>query len=111
MAIRRVFIIWSHPLSHESVRRLLNHPDIEIVGATSSYSTARDEITRLQPDTVIVEEMHDSTHAEVVGILESSHGVTRVIGFSLNDNKLNVYHREERLVARAEDLLSLVHSD
>lgn len=113
MAIRRVFIIWSHPLSHESVRLLLNHPDVEIVGATADHLIAREEITRLQPDTIIVEveEMTKGVPTEALALLESSPCVTRVIGFSLQDNRLSVYHREERTVARAEDLLGLVHND
>jgi DNA-binding NarL/FixJ family response regulator len=111
MARRRVFIVWSHPLSHESVRLLLNHPDVEVVGATSDYLTARNEIARLQPDTVIVEEPAGGASAEALALLESSRRVTRVIGFSLDDNKLSVYRREERTAARAEDLLRLVNSD
>jgi DNA-binding NarL/FixJ family response regulator len=111
MAIQQVFIIWSHPLFHESVRLLLKHPDVEIIGSTADHETARDDIERLRPDTVIVEEIGGGTHAEALAILDSSHFVPRVIGFSLDDNKLNVYRRQESTAARAEDLLSIVRSD
>ena len=111
MSMQRVFIIWSNPLFRESVRLLLNHPDIEIIGATADFANAQDEILHLQPDTLIVEDIGGGTHAEALGILESSHYVKRIIDFSLDDNKLTVYRREEITVVRAEDLLSLVHSD
>lgn len=111
MAIKQVFIIWSHPLFHESVRLLLKHPDVEIIGATKDYVTARDEISRLKPDTVIVEETGLGAHEEALLILQSNPYVNRVIGFSLDDNTLSLYHHQECIVARAEDLLDLVHGD
>lgn len=111
MSIQRIFIIWSNPLFRESVRLLLNHPDIEIIGATTDFANAQDEILHLQPDTLIVEDIGGGTHPEALAILESNPRVKRIIGFSLDDNKLSVYRREEKTVVRAEDLLSLVHSD
>jgi AmiR/NasT family two-component response regulator len=110
MAIQQVFIIWSHPLSYESMRLLLNHPEVEIVGATADYANAQEEITRLKPDTIIFEETEDGARTVALAILESSHWVRRIIGFSLDDNQLIIYRREERTVMRAEDLLSLIRS-
>ena len=111
MSIQRIFIIWSNPLFRESVRLLLNHPEIEIIGAAADFANSQDEILHLQPDTLIVEDIGGGIHAEALTILESSHYVKRIIGFSLDDNKLKVYRREEITVVRAEDLLSMVHSD
>jgi DNA-binding NarL/FixJ family response regulator len=110
MAARQVFIIWTHPLCYESVRLLLNHPDVEIVGAAEDYLTAQNEIDQLRPDTIVVEETGSEANLEPLAILKSSHWVTRVIGFSLADNKLSVYRREQKTAARAEDLLRLVRS-
>jgi DNA-binding NarL/FixJ family response regulator len=109
--VRRVFVVWTHPIFHESVRLLLNHPDVELVGATSDYGAAQREILGLQPDTVLVEEPGGSLRAEVMGILEASPWSVRVIGLSLEDNSLSVYHREQRTVAQSDDLLQLVLSD
>lgn len=111
MAARRVFVIWTHPIFYESVRLLLNHPDVELVGATSDYVAAKDEILDLQPDTILIEEAGASVRAEVMGILETSPWSVRVIGLSLAYNELRVYHREQRTVAREEDLLRLVLGD
>jgi DNA-binding NarL/FixJ family response regulator len=108
--VRRVFVIWTHPIFHESVRLLLNHPEVELVGATSDYLAAQDEILSLQPDTVLVEEVGESVRAEVMEILEASSWSVRVIGLSLADNSLRIYHREQRTVAQGEDLLQLVLS-
>ena len=108
---RRVFIVWKNPLFYESVRLLLRHPEIDIIGETANFADAQDIIGRLRPDTVIVEELGNEVPAEVLAVLERSKWHTRIIGFSLDDNRLNLYHREERTAAEAADLLHLVNSD
>lgn len=111
MVARRVFVIWTHSIFYESVRLLLNHPEIELVGATSDYVAARGEILGLQPDTILIEEVSSGVRAEVMGILETSPWSVRIIGLSLADNRLSVYHREQWTVGQAGDLLRLVLSD
>ncbi len=112
MTNRRVFVIWTHPLFHESIRLLLNHPGIEWVGATPDHRVAREEIIRLQPDTILIEEGESGgTPGEAMGILETGPSDVRVIRLSLADNALSVYHREQRVVGQAEDLLRLIQND
>lgn len=111
MSDRRVFIIWTHPLGHEAVRLILNHPDVEIVGATGNQRNALDEIARLRPDTVIVEEPGSGVSIEALAIIKAGPWVKRVISFNMDDNKLNVYQHEEKTVGQAEDLLHLIQSD
>lgn len=111
MAIRRVYVIWSHPLFHESVRALLKHPDIEWVGATSDYVAAREQIASLRPDTVLVEQGESGVPPEALGILQACSWKVRVVGLGLADNELRVYHCEQRRVRKADDLLRLVQGD
>lgn len=110
MAVRRVYIIWSYPLFYEAVWRLLNDDEIENVGASSDDATAHSEIEELEPDTIIVEQTEggSATSSEALQLLEASAWGPRVICMSLRDNNLWVYHREERTVKRAEDLLDLI---
>lgn len=111
MAARRVFVIWTHSIFYESVRLLLNHPEVELAGASSDYVAAKDEILSLQPDTILIEEVSNGARTEVMEILETSPWSVRIMGLSLADNKLSVYHREQRTVGQAGDLLRLVLSD
>ena len=112
MATHRVFVIWTHPLFHEAVRRLLSHPDIDWVGATSDHVAARDQIVNLCPDTILIEEGEGGgVPAEALEILEDSTSDVRVIRLSLADNELRVYHRAQRTVKHAEDLLHLIQID
>jgi DNA-binding NarL/FixJ family response regulator len=108
---RQVFVIWTHPIFHESVRLLLNHPDVEWVGATSDYAAAKNEILSIQPDTILIEDVQDSASAEMMEILKAGPQNVRVIGLSLADNELSVYHRERRTVGQAGDLLRLILCD
>ena len=109
MTTRRVFVIWAHPIFHESVRRLLTHPDIEWLGATADHVAARDQIASLQPDTVLVEEEEGVRPlAGVLEILEASLYDVRVIRLSLAGNELSVYHCEHRTMEQADDLLHLI---
>jgi hypothetical protein len=111
VSARRVFVIWTYPIFHESVRLLLDHPDIEWVGATSDYATAKDEIFGLRPDTILIEEATSNVKAEIMRILESSPWSVRVIGLSLADNRLSIYHRQDWTVAHTDDLLHLILSE
>ena len=107
MAMRRVFVIWTYPLFLAAVRRLLTGPDIEWVGDSSDHVAAREQMARLGPDIVLVEEGKDVL-AEIVQILEANTNATKVIRLSLAANALSVYHREERTIAQVDDLLRLV---
>lgn len=111
MDTRRVFIIWTNPLFHASVVLLLNSPDIEVIGATPDYASACKEITKHEPDTVLFEKTGAGIPAEVVDVLETSTWAIRVFGLSLDDNELNVYHRERQIMGQAGDLLRIIQSD
>lgn len=111
MQTQRVFVIWTHPLFHASVVLLLKNPNIELVGTTSDYAEAVDEISRHQPDTILIEKTGTKVPAEVLQILENSSWKVRVIGLSLEDNELSIYHREQQTVGQVGDLLRFILSE
>lgn len=112
MTTRRVFVIWTHPLFHESVRLLLNRPQIEWAGATSDHEAAQRHIASLKPDTILIEEL-EGGHAggEAIKLLENISSDIRIIRISLENNELTMYHREQRTVGQAEDLLKLIQGE
>ena len=107
---QRLFIVWSHPLFRELVVLLLNDPTLAIVGQASGYEAALNQLERLKPDVVIVEETEDSTvtRIEALDILKACSWGLRVIRLSLHDNELWVYYHERRRINVGEDLLWLV---
>jgi hypothetical protein len=108
MAVRRVFIIWTNPLFHESARLLLQHPDIIWVGATADITTAYEEIMRLHPDTILFEKTRAAIPADLMEILEVETWDIRIIGLSLDNNEISLYHHEHQTVGKAGDLLQFV---
>lgn len=111
MANRRVFIFWTHPLFHETVKALLNHPHIEWAGSSSDYAAGW-EPGLISPDTILVEEDEaGSPPAELIKLLETSRGNVRVVGLNLNDNEMRVYNYVQRTVCKADDLLQWILND
>lgn len=107
MTGQRVFVIWTNPLFHESVRLLLSQSKLELVGASSDHTAAQRQISELEPDVVIIEENDGETNAseETVAILRAS---PKVIRLSLADNELSIYQREKRTIKKVDDLMNLI---
>ncbi len=110
MTSHQVFVIWKHPLFHESVRLLLKHPDVNLVGSSSDYTNAYEQIQSLQPDTILMEAAEKLYSDEVVKLLESCPWSLRVMLISLGDNQLSMYYREQKTVGKVDDLLHLIIS-
>ena len=108
MAVRRVFVIWTNPLFHESARLLLKHPNVIWVGAAADFKTAHDEIMRLRPDTILFEKTRESNPMDVMEILGVETWDIRIIGLSLDNNEMSLYQREHQTVVEAGDLLQFV---
>ena len=108
MSIRRVYVIWTHPLFHESIRLLLKHTSIHFVGANSDYITAQGEILNLRPDTILIEDVDEGETNQAMKVLKSCPWNVTVVLISLTDNQLNLYHHEQRTVGRTDDLLQLI---
>jgi DNA-binding NarL/FixJ family response regulator len=104
---KRVFVIWTHPLFHDSVRLLLSKSEVEIVGATSDHAAAQNQIAALAPDVVIVEQTdgEEQSSVETISILRAG---PQVIRLGLADNEISLYQRERRTAAKADDLVSLI---
>ena len=108
MNARRVFVIWINPIFRESIRLLLADPAIECVGMTTDYEGAQEEILNGDVDTILVEVEEGRIPRKVLDILDATTFSGRLISCSLNDNRLDVYHREQWTVAYPEDLLHLI---
>ena len=108
MPMRRVFIVWTHPLFHEAVCLLLKHPEIKLVGANSDYKAAHEQILELQPDTIVVEEGDEGVPIDVMKYLETYPWNLRVTFLNVTDNQLNMYQHEQRTRGQAGDLLHLI---
>lgn len=108
MSARQVYIIWAHPLFHESMRLLLDHPQIQFVGETSDYLAAQEELVRLRPDILLMEDDNGEEHARIMEYFQACPWSMMIFLISMDDNELGIYHHEKRAVVRTNDLLSWV---
>ena len=105
---RRLLTIWTNPLFRESMRLILDHPDVEWVGSSADYGAARELARELQPDIIVVEEIDGSMPACVLEVLEEQELQVRLVGVNLVDNRTHIYRCEELLVATTDELVRLV---
>lgn len=105
--MKRVFVLWKHPLFFEAVRLLLRHPQVELGGAAVDDLQAQEEIDRARPQILILERSAGDhlREEDLFGILGQE---VRVIWLSLDDNILSEITRKNHTVADRGDLLSLV---
>jgi DNA-binding NarL/FixJ family response regulator len=107
MADRRVFIAWSHSLFYGSVRLLLQHPDIEIIGANAESETLWHEVNIFRPDTIIIERRGTGDDI-MLGPQTRDSWHPRIIHTGLHDNIAHVCRCEQHILEQADDLLRLV---
>lgn len=107
MAKHTVFIIWSNPLFHETIRLLLRHPDIKITGATTDHDEAQTQIANLHPDIVILETSSggEGLNSETFSILRTG---PKVVCLGLADNALILYQRSEKIIDHPDELLNFI---
>ena len=109
MTTHQVYVIWVHPLVRDSLRQLLDHTDIDWVGAASDFTIAVEEISRFHPDTILIEEVEgETTTSAFMEIVGKFHWNLRVVGVSLDDNQLSIYQHEHQTVGQPEDLIRLI---
>ena len=109
MAVHQIYVIWSNPLFHDSLRHLLDHADINWVGAASDFKIAIEEINRFHPDTILIEEVEEkSTTNTFMNIVDQFDWDFRLVGVSLNDNQLSIFHHAQQTVGKPEDLIHLI---
>lgn len=109
MADHQVYVIWTNPLFHDSLRQLLDHNNINWVGAASDIQTAAEEILQLFPDTILIEDVEDKSNTNIfMNIVDQFGWDLQVIGVSLNDNELNIFQHAKQMVGKPEDLIRLI---
>jgi DNA-binding NarL/FixJ family response regulator len=108
--IRRIYIVWVHPLFCDTVRLLLTHPSIEIVGLSNDYDTATEEVAKHKPDTIIIEDFEESavTQIKTSEIMNLFPEAERIIRLSLKDNELWIYRHKHQSINNIEDFLSII---
>lgn len=108
--MKRVFVLSRHTLFCDGIVALLSQETgFDVVGQETELSSAVDLIKSLRPDVVIIncDDPEPDLSQAVVSLLQNSLGV-RIIGLSLEDNKISIYRGEYKQVRQVEDLLQAI---
>jgi hypothetical protein len=111
MPTQKVFLFWVTPLFYESICSLLKHPKIKLVGATSNYAAIPADVVQKKPDTILIEDTGQHHSEMIMKYLDTLPWAVKIILLGLADNKLVVYHHEQRSMVQTEDLLQLILSE
>ncbi len=108
MSPSRVFILVSQPLFAQGVQSLLSaQPGIEVIGVATVGPDMFAKVRAAAPDVVIVEAGGEEQSHLVAQVLKSISGV-KVIGLSLEDNRIHTYYQQMKHGRCVEDLLEAI---
>ncbi len=108
--MKRVFIVSRHPLFSQGVEDLLMQQGrFTILGHEQDGAAALSCIQALQADVVIVDcDQQDTSFCALITRVLDLVPPVRIVGLGLQDNRLYVFRREEKIVGRVEDLIAAV---
>jgi hypothetical protein len=104
----RVFILASRPLFAQGVESLLSgQPGIKVIGVATVDPDVFVQVQAAAPDVVIVEAEGGEQSFLVAQVL-ASNPAARVVGLSLDDNRIHTYYQQMKQGRRVEDLLEAI---
>ncbi len=109
----RILLVSRQSLFSFGLQSLLaRQAKVEIVAQEADPARAVESIKELQPDAVIVDnECPADDPAELALAVFKTGAKARVIGLSLKDNTIHIYHNERRIAHEVEDLMKAIESD
>jgi hypothetical protein len=131
----RVFLVWHHPLLRDTVQAVLQQEGIILVGVAHGSRLAEadlpaspcedqdallentptpasengqgsllEQLHALQPDALLIEESEDGLAERLLAYLPRLCRA-RLVYFRMADNKVHIYHHEERSLTQIVDLI------
>jgi hypothetical protein len=108
MKSHRVFVLASQSLFAEAVQSLLSgEPGIEVVGVATVGPGSCALIEGAAADVVVVEATGDEQGRLATQVFDCLPGA-KVIGLTLEDNRIHTYYQQEKQGSRVEDLVEAI---
>lgn len=111
MKSKRIFIVSKYALFSRGLESLLKQEhDLEIVGQESDVARAVDQIKKLQPDVIILDSDEPilDFESEVLRCVLDGNLDTKIVGLSLQNNKIYVYSASQWVVRGVTDLTEAI---
>ncbi len=104
----RVFILANQPLFAQGVESLLSEqPEIEVLGVAAITTENLSAVRDAAPDVVVVE-AREEEQGRLVAMVLAKVPDARVVGLSLDDNRIHTYYQQMKHSRRVEDLLEAI---
>ncbi|MFQ6000126.1 MAG: hypothetical protein ACE5LG_00490 [Anaerolineae bacterium] len=110
METRRILVLCRHLLFAQALRTLLSgEEEFDVVGVETDEPRAMEAIRLLKPEIVVVETGAEGVlPGSILPYLSRESPGSMMIGLSLTENEISVYHGRQRRVRKAEDLLEVI---
>lgn len=108
--MKRVFMLSNQLMFSRGVENLLSgRANVELVGHENDAARAVKRIQELRPDVIILDSKDPASASSrvVASILKEAPGA-KVIALNLADDKIRVYHGEQRAANSVDDLLEVI---
>ena len=101
----RVLLVYHNPLFAHSIRVALDGaPRIQVVGELNDWTRVQDEIARLNPDVVLVEEDEGPATDAMLGALRAFQAPWRVVALRLDETTMHVWSGAGKALKKPQDL-------
>lgn len=113
MARRQVLILYQASLLAQGIESLLRkEKGLEVVGLQLGKRVAETQDANFEPDAIILDTCDLSGRAGIsVLSLLHEHPKAKVICMNAEDNRLEVYRKDERIATRREELVDAIRSN
>ncbi len=101
----RVLLVYHNPLFAHSIRVALERArHIQLVGELQDWTRVQDEIARLAPDVVLVEEDEGAATDAMLGALRTQQAPWRVVALRLDETTMHVWWGSGKPLQTPSDL-------
>ena len=108
-----ILVLKSDVMLKRAVLSLMNlEKELEIVISEAvDINKLATDISKINPNVVLLSESQHLAAKEVVTQLMVSHPKIRIVIVSVNSNWLHIYEKEDKLLTKLEDLLTVIKAE
>ncbi len=107
----RVLLVYHNALFAYSIRTALRAaPRIRLVGELIDWTRVKDEITRLEPDVVLVEEDESTATDAILSMLRDRQSPWRVVSMRLDETTMHIWSGAGKELQDPQDLYSALRA-
>lgn len=102
----RILLVYHNPLFAHSIHVALdNHPEITLVGEREDWTHATEDLVRLAPDIVILEDDGSETTDRALHELSQRQTPWRVVALRLDETTMRIWSGAGQPITRTQDLI------